>query len=222
MFPATSPQFPLARRLGAVSLTPDLSAAASALFNALATGCPTTPFDACSGFQQTYVAAGGSWADLGVSGSTPDGLYGPKTQAALQTVLDAIGQGQTAPNACVGSAVPALTPTVSPSVWGPPAVVPVGSIAIGPWVVSKNALLVGTAGAIALALIGSAIYKHYADQESLSLAFAPTVRMRPVRRRRNPTRARRARAQARARAEGAVRDRKGRFIRGGMRSPPEK
>lgn len=218
MFPAPSPQFPLARRLGAVSLTPDLSSAATALVAALASSCPTTPFDACSGFQQTYVTAGGTWADLGVTGTAPDGLYGPATQAALQTVLTSIGNGQTAPAACVGpgTAVPTLSPTVAPT--SEPPVVPAGSIAVGPWVVSKQTLLIGTAAAIALALVGSAIYKHYADEEALGLAHAPTQRLRV---RRNPTRARRARAQARVRADGAVRNRKGQFVRGGTRAKPE-
>lgn len=217
MFPASSPRFPLARRLGAVTLTPDLNAAATALVAALASSCPTTPFDDCSTFQQAYVTAGGSWTDLSVKGTAPDGLYGPSTQNALQSVLDAMGNGGTAPNACVGAGttVPSLSPTVPLS--AEPAVVSPGSIAIGPWVVSQNALVLGTAAAIALALVGSAIYKHYADQDALSLAYAPTRRMRPVRRRKNPTRARRARAQARVRAEGAVRNRKGQFVRGGMR-----
>lgn len=217
MFPLALPPY---RRLGAsVSLTPDLQSAATALVTALATSCPTTAFDDCSTFQQAYVNGGGSWVDVGVSGTAPDGLYGPNTQAALQTVLTAMGNTTPAPQACVGpgTAVPTLTPTVTTS--AEPPVVPTGSIAIGSWVVSKNTLLLGTAAAIALALIGSAVYKHYADQEALSFAYAPTQRMRA--RRRNPTKARAARAKARTRAEGAVRNRKGQFVRGGMRAERE-
>lgn len=204
---------PPPRRLGAVSLTPDLSSAATSLMTALASSCPTTAFDECSSFQQAYVDGGGSWVDLGISGTTPDGLYGPSTQAAFQTVLDAMAPSgtnpQTAPNACVGAGtnVPALAPTTAA---GEPPVVPAGSVAIGPWVVSQQTLLITAAVGVALALVGSAVYKHYADQETLrGIRHAPAY----ARRRRNPSRARKNREKARERSYEMVRGKNGRFVR---------
>jgi hypothetical protein len=213
-FPPAYPQLTAAptlgyRPVGAVTLTADLQAAATNLVQKVNAGCLASPFDECSSFQQAYNNAGGN--------ISLDGLYGPETKAALQSILDSMGQGFQAPAACVagaaGSVVPALTPTVpaaSPNVlstWLAPGAT-VNLPVVG--AVSTSSLIVGAAAIFATWLVGSALWKAY-HEGGHGIHHAPTK----ARRRRNPVKRRRVREKARQRAERMTRDPStGRFKRG--------
>jgi hypothetical protein len=214
-FPPAYAQLPAHRPLGAVTLTSDLQAAAKNLQLKLASGCLTTPFDECSSFQTAYNNAGGN--------ISLDGLYGPETQAALQSVLTTI-DGSSAPAACVagnaGSTVPALSPTIpsngaTTSLLAPGATVNLPFFGATP----TRTLLVGAAGLLAAWLVGSALWKTYQEGGIGLKSHAPArharasqMPTRPHRRRRNPVRRRRIREKARERVKSQGRDeRTGRF-----------
>jgi hypothetical protein len=176
--------------MGAVSLTSDLTSAASALTQFLTTtGCVTTRFDACSAFQTTYNAAGGGNQTLVV-----DGLYGPATQSALQEVNDQQGGGS-APAACVaahnaggggGTSTASLVPGGGSS----------ATVNVFGTQVSTKTLIIAAGAAAMLAIVGAAIFKTHAD--------GATVRTR-WRTRKAPRRGRkvrRHRAHARRRRHG--------------------
>lgn len=219
-FPPAYPQLPAHRPLGAVTLTSNLQSAAKNLQLKLASGCLATPFDECSGFQQAYNDAGGA--------ISLDGLYGPETKAALQSVLTTI-DGSAAPAACVagnaGSTVPALSPTIpsngaTTSLLAPGATVNLPFIGATP----TRTLLVGAAGLLAAWLVGSAIWRTY-QEGGLGLGRQPAharhsqMPTRRHARRKNPARRRRVREKARERVKSQGRDeRTGRFKKGFKRA----
>lgn len=221
-FPPAYAQLPAHRPLGAVTLTSNLQSAAKSLQLRLASGCLATPFDECSSFQQAYNDAGGA--------ISLDGLYGPETAAALQSVLTTI-DGSSAPAACVagtaGSIVPALSPTVPAASSGITALLAPGATINLPFIgaTPTRTLLVGAAGLLAAWLVGSALWKTYQEGglglKSHAPAHARHSQM-PTRRharRKNPARRRRVREKARERVKSQGRDdRTGRFQKGFKRA----